>query len=95
MRTEESFTFIHVHERLADMRTLFARSLVVHELAHYLQHMSGRFMAGDCDSFVERELEAYAVQQAYFVAYGAMPAIQIHQFDCPAVQTADQLPVGR
>jgi hypothetical protein len=86
---------IHIHESLAEMRTLFARSLVVHELVHYFQHASGRFVAGDCNSFVERELEAYAVQQAFFVAYGAMPGIRIHLFDCPAAQTGGLLPVGR
>lgn len=84
---------IHVHERLAEMRTLFASSLVVHEMVHYLQQASGRFAANDCEAFVQREIEAYAVQQAYYVAYGAMPNIQIHQYACP--EEGEVLLVGR
>jgi hypothetical protein len=54
----------------------------VHEFVHYLQHQSGQFTAGTCESFVEREREAYAVQQSFFVAHGALPAIKPHHFSC-------------
>ena len=75
---------VHIHERFAALDSLFARSLLVHELVHYLQHRSGRFADGSCESFVAREREAYAVQQRFFVAYGAVPAIRPHHFGCPA-----------
>lgn len=87
---------IYVHESLADMETLFARSLLVHEFVHYLQHRSRQFAAGDCASFVTREREAYAVQQNFFVAYGAMPTIQAHYYSCAGVDDdATTLSAGR
>ena len=77
---------VHVDERLASMDTLFARSLLVHELVHYLQHKSGRFVPERCESFVEREREAYAVQQRYFMAYGALPGSSVHHFSCATLE---------
>lgn len=41
------------------MISLFERSLLVHEFVRYLQHQSGQFTASTCESFVEREREAY------------------------------------
>lgn len=38
--------------------------MIVHELVHYLQDVSGEF-EGTCDEFVEREREAYWVQYQY------------------------------
>lgn len=86
---------VYVHERLGDMRSLFARSLLVHEFVHFLQDRSGRFASGTCESFVEREREAYEVQQRFFVAYGAMPAIQVHHFSCAGVDEGLTLASGR
>ncbi len=76
---------VHIHESLAKMDTLFERSLLVHEFVHYLQHQSGQFVLGDCESFVMREREAYAAQQSFFVSYGAMPTIKAHHFSCAGV----------
>ena len=74
---------VHLHEDLAGLDSLFTRSLLVHELVHYLQHASGHYAAHDCASFVAREREAYAVQQRFFIAYGAQPTIRPHHFACP------------
>lgn len=81
---------IYVDETLAGLDTLFARSLLVHEFVHFLQHRSGRFDEHHCDRFVEREREAYAVQQAFYVAHGAIPAVRARHYSCPALEFGDR-----
>jgi hypothetical protein len=39
--------------------------IIVHEVVHYLQHLSGRFDSSKCEDRVMRELEAYRVQFLY------------------------------
>lgn len=73
---------VRIDHDLRSLESLFERSLVVHELVHYLQHVSGRYPDSDCATYVTREREAYAAQQQFFVAYGAMPGIQAHYFSC-------------
>jgi hypothetical protein len=47
------------------------RSVLLHELVHYLQDLNGRY-AGEtaCDRFRYRELEAYRLQDEYLSRYG-------------------------
>lgn len=73
---------VYIAEELVALESLFARSLLVHEFVHYLQHRSGRFAEHECAVFVEREREAYAVQQKFFIAYGAFPQMRTHQYSC-------------
>jgi hypothetical protein len=47
-----------------------AQSILVHEFVHYLQHVSGRYPAGQCEVFVEREREAYAVSDTFLTNNG-------------------------
>lgn len=79
---------VYVAEKLRSLDSLFARSLLVHEFVHYLQHVSGRFATHDCERFVEREREAYAVQQSFFVAYGAVPQIRPRHYACVRLDAA-------
>ena len=46
------------------------RSVLVHELVHYLQDRFGRFgKESACDRYVDREMEAYGVQDRYLSRY--------------------------
>jgi len=56
---------IFLDTRLADLEDPMIRSVVVHELVHYLQDLSGEFGTGDCREQVQREQHAYAVQRTY------------------------------
>ncbi len=62
-------------------------SVVFHELAHYVQWRSGKYIhkegASECEEDLARENEAYAMQHAYYSAHGGylMP-FQTPQFFC-------------
>ena len=54
---------IYLDDRLDLGGDLFARSILVHELTHYLQQESGRFgNRRNCGEWMQREREAYLVQ---------------------------------
>ena len=50
----------------------FARSVVLHELVHHLQHVTGKFdmVADTCDRWYSKEREAYVIQNAYLQQQG-------------------------
>lgn len=56
---------IYLDDRVTDMQDPIVRSLIVHEMVHYLQDLSGRYTAGGCTEQVERERQAYSVQRTY------------------------------
>lgn len=56
---------IYLDERLKGNTDAYTRSVVVHELVHYLQDISGKYPDMDCDLYAEREREAYSVQKQY------------------------------
>ena len=56
---------IFIDDRLQDWTDPVIRSVIVHELVHYLQDISGRFQKHDCKEQVAREREAYAIQRKY------------------------------
>jgi len=56
---------IYLDESLDDPEDPVARSVVVHELVHYLQDRSGKFPVKDCESDLGREQEAYSIQRTY------------------------------
>lgn len=58
---------LYLDEKYRDADDSFATSLVVHELTHYLQHLSGRYDSHSCTDSLFREREAYAVQNEYLV----------------------------
>jgi hypothetical protein len=60
-------SIIYIDEKYRDSDASFATSLVVHELTHYLQHLSGRFDSFSCRDSLAREREAYGVQNNYLV----------------------------
>ena len=72
---------LYLDETLDPENSLFASSIVVHEMVHYLQAVArgdaslGGGAAFDsapsCQQFVHWEFEAYAVQREYILRYGS------------------------
>ncbi len=56
---------IFLDERLKGHTDANTRSVVVHELVHYLQDLSGEYHDMNCDLYAKREREAYSVQRQY------------------------------
>jgi hypothetical protein len=56
---------IFLDQRLHGNTDAFTRSVVVHELVHYLQDISGEYNEMDCELYAKREREAYSVQKQY------------------------------
>lgn len=72
---------VYIDDRFSDSDTLFSRSLIVHELVHYLQHKSGRY-SQSCPDVSAREAEAYWIQQEYHIANGTFGQIRRHFYHC-------------
>ena len=64
---------IILHEEHRDLGDVRARALLVHELVHYLQDLSGDWGEKTCRSWVAREHQAYRLQLLYMVHEGANP----------------------
>ncbi len=48
--------------------------ILVHEMVHYLQHMSGKFNSDSCEDSLIKEREAYRIQSKYAVdVLGVLP----------------------
>jgi hypothetical protein len=76
---------IYLDERLDPESDLFARSILVHELVHYVQERSGRYAEMDrCAAAALREREAYLVQNQYLLRHGDLPRAgsSLHQVRC-------------
>ena len=56
---------IYLDNRLHGYSDANTRSVVVHELVHYLQDLSGKYNEMNCDLYSKREREAYSVQRQY------------------------------
>ena len=78
---------IHIDDRLKGNEDPYTRSLIVHELVHYLQDISGNFDKESCDDHVFKEREAYSIQrlylhrvaQRYVAIYQNYPPCNMHQ----------------
>jgi len=76
---------IYVDDRLNPNEDLFASSIIVHEMVHYLQQESTKYgKPYSCDALITMEREAYAVQREYFVRYGVYRPIStaMHGVGC-------------
>lgn len=67
---------IYLDARLKPMTNLFDRSVLLHEMVHYLQSLEGNHHVGPADAgddaakcrlWYKREREAYAIQEAYLI----------------------------
>jgi hypothetical protein len=56
---------IYLDDRITDLMDPIVRSVIVHELVHYLQDLSGKFDERSCQDHLAREREAYAIQRIY------------------------------
>jgi hypothetical protein len=56
---------VYFDNRLRGDDSAFTQSLMVHELVHYLQNLSGKFDSHSCADQTTREHEAYAIQRRY------------------------------
>jgi len=71
---------VYIDETLDPQNSLFASSIVVHEMVHYLQGVargdaavggSAFHVTPSCEQSVHWEREAYGVQREYILRYGA------------------------
>lgn len=81
---------IYIDQKLMPLDTLMDRSVMVHELVHYLQHHSGQFTAS-CSDQLAREREAYEIQRQYFFAYGSLSPVRMHPMRCADPILAENL----
>lgn len=72
---------IYIDQRFSEEDTLFSRSLIVHELIHFLQHHSGEYTTS-CLDVSAREAEAYWIQQEYHLAHGSFARMRPYHYDC-------------
>ena len=56
---------IFMDKRLQQQTDVMTRSMLVHEMVHYLQDLSGRYDNSSCEDHARREREAYAIQREY------------------------------
>ena len=76
---------IYIDDRLDANVSLYASSVIVHEMVHYLQQTSGRYRSPySCAEAIAMEREAYAVQQAYLIRYGVYRPVgsSMHHAHC-------------
>jgi hypothetical protein len=53
---------MYLNDRLQQKTDVMTRSMLVHEMVHYLQDLSGRYDNSSCEDHAKREREAYAIQ---------------------------------
>ena len=58
-------SIIYLDQRVEDIEDPVVRSVLVHELTHYLQDLSGKYDPMKCEDQLAREREAYSIQRTY------------------------------
>ncbi|MGH8728413.1 MAG: hypothetical protein ACREV9_09700 [Burkholderiales bacterium] len=85
---------IYLDNRLDPMESVYASSILVHELVHFLQQQSGRFEAKySCETALAMEREAYGVQREFLLRYGVYQPVgaSMHAVGCEPVARRDTL----
>lgn len=95
---------LYIDEALDPEGNLFASSIVVHEMVHYLQAVErgDASLAGgaafdsvpSCKQFVHWEFEAYAVQREYILRYGTFLPVGSAMRDAHCEPDADADPAA-
>lgn len=63
---------IYLDERLKPETSLFDRSVLLHELVHYVQEVNGELAdMRPCERWYHREQEAYAIQKNFLILVGS------------------------
>ncbi len=73
------------------------RSVLLHELVHYLQDLNRRYADEErCDRYRDRELQAYAVQDKYLDRYNLAISDQQYTLDWqpPGCAPGATIPIG-
>lgn len=77
---------IYLDERLNPKDSLFAASVLVHEMVHHLQHEAGRLDPAkwSCENSIQLEREAYAIQREFLLRYGVYQpvGVSMHNAGC-------------
>jgi len=81
---------LYIDRRLDYRDSLYASSIVVHEMVHYLQHLDQERRqvaqpgAPVCPSAIAMEREAYGIQREYLLRYGEYRpvGISMHSVGC-------------
>ena len=76
---------IHLDGKLNPKENLYASSILLHEMVHFLQQESGKYRGGyTCSEAMQMEREAYGVQREYLLRYGVyQPAgVSMHLASC-------------
>jgi hypothetical protein len=81
---------IFLDESLKPESNVFDRSILLHEMVHYFQDMSGYFRdASPCDRWLQRELDAYEVQNRYLGTIGSPHRVAYAGNNCRAAAVPD------
>lgn len=88
---------IFLDDSLQPETNLFHRSILLHELVHYFQDMSGEYANMDaCERWFHRELDAYTVQNRYLGVIGHPSRVAYTGDNCSNMQQAkDKSGAGR
>ena len=63
---------IYIDDALKPETNIFARSVLLHELVHYVQDVSNELASAEpCDRWYRREQEAYAIQKRFLIIVGS------------------------
>lgn len=63
---------IYIDEALEPETDIFARSVLLHELVHYVQDVANELASAEaCDRWYRREQEAYAIQKRFLMLVGS------------------------
>ena len=76
---------IFLDSRLNPQDSLYASSILVHEMVHYLQYTSGKYgRTYSCEAIIEMEREAYRIQSEFLVRYGVYQPVglSMHSIGC-------------
>jgi hypothetical protein len=83
---------IFLDDRLDPANSLYASSIVVHEMVHFLQQQFGHFEEGfTCASALGREREAYTAQREFLLRSGVYQPVgaSMHSVGCEHTHDAD------
>jgi hypothetical protein len=80
---------IFLDETLKPETNVFHRSILLHELVHYFQDMSGEYAnMSACDRWFHRELDAYTVQNRYLGVIGHPSRVAYTGDNCSNIEQA-------
>lgn len=70
-------------QRFEGVDSALTRGIIVHEMVHYLQDLSGKYEDANCNNYLEREREAFAIQREFIArAMGQAAFIRMRFWEC-------------